>query len=166
MARTKIFISYSHEDERWRRRVVEQLGVLASEGLIDLWDDRKIGVGEDWFAQIHEQMLNARIAVLLISSAFLTSKFIRETEVPSLFERHEQDGMTIYPLLMKPCPWQEVAWLAKMQLRPTGTKPIASYRGIRVDEVLAEVAREIASLTRAQAPSKERLRTVLDGTLS
>jgi hypothetical protein len=150
MARTKIFISYSHEDERWRKRVVGHLAVLAMEGIIDLWDDRKLGAGEDWLARIHEQMLEARIAFLLVSSAFLTSKFIREKEVPSLFDQHEQGGMTIYPLLVKPCPWQEVGWLARMQLRPREGKPVASYKGAKVDEVLVEVAREISSIARAQ----------------
>ena len=82
MSRTKIFISYSHKDERWRERVTSQLAVLDSEGLIDLWDDRKIGPGDDWLTQINKQMLNARIAVLLISAPFLTSEFIRKKEVP------------------------------------------------------------------------------------
>lgn len=105
MARTKIFISYSHEDERWRQRIAGHLAVLATEGIVDVWDDRKLGAGEDWFAQIDQQMGSARIALLLISSAFLTSKFIRETEVPKAFAQHERGGMTIYPLLIKPCPW-------------------------------------------------------------
>jgi TIR domain len=155
MARTKIFISYSHEDERWRKRVVGHLAVLAMEGIIDLWDDRKLGAGEDWLARIHEQMLEARIAFLLVSSAFLTSKFIREKEVPSLFDQHEQGGMTIYPLLVKPCPWQEVAWLARMQLRPPGGKPVASYKGAKVDEVLVEVARESARLRELKNNERE-----------
>jgi len=152
MSRTKVFISYSHEDERWRKRVTSQLAVLDSEGLINLWDDRKIGAGDDWFRQLDHEILNARIAVLLISSAFLTSEFIRKKEIPALFDRHGQNGMTIYPLLIRDCPWQEVKWLAKMQLRPPGTKPVAAYRGSKVDEVLAGVAREIGSIVRAQAP--------------
>ena len=57
-ARTQIFISYSHEDEHWRQRVVGHLAVLAVEKIIDLWDDRKLGAGDDWFARIHEQMLS------------------------------------------------------------------------------------------------------------
>src|SRR5688572_3909347 len=111
MARTKVFVSYSHKDDSWRKQVVEHLAVLAEEGLIELCDDRKIEAGEDWFKDIHEQMLRARIAVLLISSSFLASRFIRDEEVPKLFARHEQDGMKLYPLLVKPCPWQVVKWL-------------------------------------------------------
>ena len=154
--RTKIFISYSHEDNRWRTRLASHLAVLAMEGIIDLWDDRKLEAGDDWFERIHEQMLTARIAVLLVSSAFLTSKFIREEEVPKLFDQHEKGGMTVYPLLVKACPWQEVSWLARLEVRPREARPLASYRAAKADELLVEVAREISSLAKdrdAQPPT-------------
>ena len=64
--------------------------------------------------------------------------------------------MTIYPLLIKPCAWQEVAWLAKMELRPKGEKAVASYKSIRAEEMLAGVAREIASIARARAQNSEQ----------
>jgi len=148
--RTKIFISYSHEDERWRKRLVNHLSVLAGEGILDLWDDRSIRAGEDWQARIREQMRSARIAILLVSSSFLTSRFICETEMPAIFDRNVQEGMTIYPLLIKPCPWQDVAWLARMQVRPSNARPLASLKGARVDEALVEVAREISAIARAE----------------
>jgi hypothetical protein len=153
MARTKVFVSYSHQDERWRERIVGQLAVLAEEGLIELCNDRQIGAGDAWFEEIHEQMLRARIALLLVSSSFLTSRFIRDEEVPKLFARHEQAGMRIYPLLLRPCPWQVVPWLAKMQLRPRDAKPLSSFRGAKGEEVMASIALEIASL--AQEFQKE-----------
>jgi hypothetical protein len=34
-----VFISYSHKDEGWKDRLVEQLRVLELEGAYDLWDD-------------------------------------------------------------------------------------------------------------------------------
>ena len=146
IARTKVFISYAHKDDRWRERVVEQLGVLAKQGLLDVWDDRKIGAGDAWFDQIHAHMRSAKVALLLISSSFLTSDFILTHEVPKLFDRHAKSGMHIYPLLIRPCPWQEVAWLARMQIRPPAAKALSSYRGAKIEAVLASVAREVAGL--------------------
>lgn len=146
MARTKVFVSYSHKDDSWRKQLVEHLAVLEEEGLIEVCDDRKIEAGEDWFKDIHEQMLRARIAVLLISSSFLASRFIRDEEVPKLFARHERDGMKLYPLLVKPCPWQVVKWLSTLQLRPPDAKPLASFAGVKREEVLAMTALEIASI--------------------
>src|SRR5262252_3079343 len=102
MARTKIFISYSHQDERWRHRLVEQLDVLAQAGLVEVWSDWQIGVGERWRERIDQAMLEARIAVLLLSAAFLTSQFILNMEVPRLLKAHKAAGMKIYPLLIRP----------------------------------------------------------------
>ena len=114
MSRTKVFISYAHEDDSYRKQLVLHLDVLAREGLIDVWDDRKIEAGENWYERLHEQMLHARVAVILISPFFLTSNFILEQEVPKLFDAHETSGMRIYPLLIRSCNWQDVSWLAGM----------------------------------------------------
>ncbi len=37
MARTKVFISYSHEDAEWMERLKKQLEVLERQGLLDVW---------------------------------------------------------------------------------------------------------------------------------
>jgi hypothetical protein len=144
-ARTRIFISYSHADERWRKSVALQLAVLEKQGLLEVWDDRRIGAGEDWYRQIHSELSSAKVALLLISSSFLTSDFILREEIPRLFDKHHEGGMTVYPLLIKPCPWQEVPWLARLQLRPPEGKAIALLRGAKRDEALSTVAREIAA---------------------
>ena len=146
MTRTKVIISYSHDDELWRKRVCTFLTVLEREGLVDLWDDGRLRPGEDWLSRLDEEMLSARVAVLLISANFLTSAFILEHEVPRIFERHQAGGMIIYPFLIKPCPWQEVSWLAQLQIRPANTRALASYRGVKAEEVLTNFAREIAEI--------------------
>lgn len=151
-SRTNVFVSYSHKDEKWRKRLVTQIQVLARERLVDIWDDRKIGAGEDWFKEIDTKMLDARIAVLLISADFLTSSFIRDHEIPKLFDRHESGGMSMFPLLVRSCAWEEVPWLARMQIRPIDAKPVSRYRGDKVDEVLAQVVREIAAIARGAKP--------------
>lgn len=47
-----VFLSYSHKDEIWKDRLKTHLGVLGIQGLLDPWDDRRIGAGTDWFEQI------------------------------------------------------------------------------------------------------------------
>ena len=150
MARTKVFISYAHKDERWRERLVGHLGVLERAGLIQLCDDHQIRAGENFMGWIHEAMLQARIAVLLVSADFLTSEFIQDKELPQLFDRHASDGMAIYPLLVRDCAWQEVPWLAAMQVRPRDAKAVAARRD-KADQVLAGVAREVADIARTAA---------------
>ncbi len=82
----KIFISYSHKDEKWKERVDTHLSVLPD---IDAWDDRRIGAGADWFREIKTALNDADIAILLISADFLSSKFIIEEEIPRLLRRRK-----------------------------------------------------------------------------
>ena len=39
----KLFYSYAHEDEEYRRRLDSHLRLLQRQGLIDAWHDRRIG---------------------------------------------------------------------------------------------------------------------------
>lgn len=145
-ARTKVFLSYAHADEPWRKLVAQQLGVLEKQGLLDLWDDRKIRAGKDWHAEIHAEMSSAKVALLLVSPAFLNSDFILREEVPKLFDKHHEGGMNLFPLVIKPCAWQVVPWLARLQLRPPEGKAVSLLRGAKRDEALATVAREVAAI--------------------
>ena len=148
--RNRLFISYSHEDTKWLGAVTDQLAVLQAEGLVSICDDTKLKVGEGWYQQLNEMMLTARIGLLLISAPFLSSEFVRKEEVPRLFDQHEAGGMKIYPLLVEPCPWQQVAWLARLQLRPQDAKrrvkALSTFQGAARKQKLADVATEIAGM--------------------
>lgn len=150
--RDKVFISYSHKDTKWLNAINEQLAVLEAEGLVSLCEDTQLEVGEDWYQQLNEMMLSARLGLLLISAPFLSSKFVREEEIPRLFAQHQEGGMRIYPLLVRPCPWERVAWLAKLQLRPQDAKrrakALSTFEGAAREQVLVNVANEIAGLVK------------------
>ena len=137
-ARPTVFISYSHQDEAWKKRLVKQLQVLQLEGDLEVWDDRRIDAGDDWKPKIEAAMARSRAAVLLISADFLTSRFIRGTEVPELLRRRESEGLRVIPVIVRPCPWQAVAWLSPsvsvgvvlpphaLASRPRRSKPLAA----------------------------------------
>lgn len=143
-----VFISYSHKDEVWKDRLAKQLGVLEKEGLLDVWNDRKIGVGYEWLTEIEFAINRATVAVLLISADFLTSKFILQKEIPQLLERRAGKGLAIFPLILQPCVWEEVGWLAPLQARPRDGRPLSSFRAHRREEELAKIAKEVLQLTR------------------
>jgi hypothetical protein len=147
--RTQIFISYAHEDDEWRRRLVTNLKTLVRKRLVEVWDDTKIGAGENWLEKIDSKMLGARIAVLLISEDFLASDFIFKKEVPRLFNRHKRAGMTIFPLLIRSCDWEEVSWLRRKQIRPKDGNAMAKYKGDKRSEELAKVVKEVAKIARS-----------------
>jgi hypothetical protein len=146
MTRPTVFISYSHKDEEWKDRLVTHLGVLQSQGLLDLWDDRRISAGEDWEQEIQEAMATASVAVLLVSANFLTSQFILGEEVPRLLERRDKEGLHIFPVIVKPCVWQTVGWLSRMQARPKDGRPLSAGDEHQIDADLAAIATEVHEL--------------------
>ncbi len=146
MTAPTVFISYSHKDEEWKDRLVTHLGVLEKEGLLDLWDDRKIELGDDWRPEIEKAINRAAIAILMVSANFLTSNFILDEEVPKFLARREKEGLRVIPLIVKPCAWTEVKWLSKIQARPKDGKPLATQRAPQADAYLAKFADEIARI--------------------
>jgi len=160
-----VFLSYSHADEVWKDRLVKHLGVLEAEGHLQAWSDRKIGAGDEWFVKIREAMDAARVAVLLVSANSLTSKFIREQEVPYLLERRSRDGVAIFAVIVKDCAWQTVPWLANLQVRPPDGQPLA-LRGIRIDSELRTIAEEILRMVNGSgAPRRENQALPITGAI-
>jgi tetratricopeptide (TPR) repeat protein len=147
-----VFISYSHKDEEeWKDRVVTHLGVLRSQGLINIWEDRQIEAGADWHKNIQDAMKVASIAVILISANSLTSDYILNDEVPPLIERSAKHGVRIFPLVVEPCAWQAVKWLSAMNLRPTDGRPLSDGDENQIDKDLAALTSDIYLLTQSAA---------------
>ncbi len=139
----KVFISYSHKDEAWKDRLVTHLNVLAKQGMLEIWDDRKINAGDDWKPQIEQAIESSGVAVMLISADFLTSDFILNEEVPKLLELRQKKGMKVIPLIVRPCDWTEVAWLGKIQARPVDGRPLSGGNENQIETDLTALTKEI-----------------------
>ncbi len=139
-----VFISYSHKDEEWKDRLLPHLGTLEQQGDIVIWDDRKIGTGDDWYPAIKEQLEKAAVAVCLISANYLSSKFINKEEIPDLKQKRTKEGMLLLPVLISPCPWKTVRWLKGIQLFPPDDKSLEEIRGrAKQERALSEIAEYI-----------------------
>jgi len=147
-ARPTIFISYSHKDEMEKDVLLSHLSVLQSAGLINLWSDDRIGPGTDWEVEIRQAIARAKVAILHITADFLTSDFILDKQIPTLLERYSHDDLTVMPVIAKPCAWETVDWLRKMEVRPRNGKPIWREGGRYADEELAKITEEIAAIVR------------------
>ncbi len=144
--RPSVFVSYNHQDEAWKKRLVKQLRVLELEGDLEIWDDRRVAAGDDWLPAIETAMARARAAVLLISPDFLTSGFIRGKEVPEILRRRESEGLRVIPVIVHPCAWTAVQWLSKIQCRPIDGKELDSFTRPKAEKHLADLALEIRNL--------------------
>jgi hypothetical protein len=160
MSKPTVFISYSHKDEVWKDRLETQLRVLQFEGMLETWTDRQIGAGDDWYGKIEEAMNRAAVGILLISADSLTSNFILREEVTTLIQRRDEDGLRIFPVIVRPCPWQKVGWLSRMQCRPKDGRPLSSYNKAKYEEHLSAIAAEVAQVLKRAAPAPSGAGTV------
>lgn len=100
--RKKVFISYSHKDEKWLIKLQKHLKVLEKIGIdIEVWSDKNIQAGMKWREEIEDSLYSASVAILLISTDFLISDFITNNELPILFEREKKNEIIIIPLIIE-----------------------------------------------------------------
>ncbi|MCP4687348.1 MAG: TIR domain-containing protein, partial [Desulfobacterales bacterium] len=112
-------------------------------GHIFVWDDRRIDQGDKWYPEIKAAMENAAAAVCLISADYLASKFCTNEEIPYLLERYEKDGMTILPILVRPCFWEACPWIRETQMLPRDGKSVSKDFKDDWDEIFSEVTQKI-----------------------
>ncbi|MCI0470657.1 MAG: toll/interleukin-1 receptor domain-containing protein, partial [Candidatus Aminicenantes bacterium] len=136
----KIFISYAHEDESWKDLLKKHLAGLELDGLCDLWDDRRIETGQEWRKEIETALNSADIAVMLITAAFLASKFIRSVELPRMLERRRNEGLKVFPVIVKPCSWKRIKWLSNLQAFPKDGEPLSKMSEPDIEDNLSKLA--------------------------
>ncbi len=156
---TRIFISYSHQDEAWKNKLVKHLKVLETAGVaIDLWDDRRIQAGDSWRDEIANAIAGCDMALLLVSVEFLTSSFILGDEVPPLLQRRAEKGVRLIPIIISDCVRESHTWLANTEARPRNGKFLRKLNKADCDQVLAELTREVLQLHQ-QGPALPIART-------
>jgi hypothetical protein len=102
-----VFVSYSREDAKWRRKFVVMLAPDVRERRLEVWSDDCNVVGKQWRPQLRDAIGRSRAALLLISPDFLASEFVMEQELPALIKQ----GATLVCALVEHCRWQSVPLL-------------------------------------------------------
>jgi hypothetical protein len=145
-AASRLFISYSHEDEKWLDRLRVFLKPLVREGQIDLWSDKRIAPGSKWKTEIDIALNKATVAVLLVSANFLASDFIAEAELPDLLAAAEERGLIVLPVIVGPSQFANIQELSKFQAVNSPDRPLTALRQNEREEVLNKVANTVRDL--------------------
>jgi hypothetical protein len=140
--RTSAFISYSHEDGRWLKKLETMLAPLSNQGL-KIWSDEKIKPGGLWKEDIKVALADAKVAVLLVSPNFLASSFIHNMELPPLLNAARAEGLTILWIPIEECLY-EATDIGDYQAAYNPKRPLASLSGAKVSEALKEICTVIA----------------------
>ncbi len=141
----KIFLSYSHADERFCDMLQKHLAALKHQGLIETWHDRRIKAGDDFESAIDQQLNEAEIILLLVSSDFIASRYYYDIEMARAMERHQANEARVIPVIVRSCDWHDTPFGALLAA-PEDGKPIASWPDI--DEAFLDVVRKIKAVLR------------------
>jgi hypothetical protein len=66
--RDQVFISYGRADQSpndWLSKLQLHLGLFKRQGVVDVWDDKRIETGSRWREQIKQAIGRAKVAALL-----------------------------------------------------------------------------------------------------
>jgi hypothetical protein len=118
-----------------------------------------IEIGEDWHKKIQGNLESAKVAVLLVSPAFLVSTYIRNSELPILLKRAKTQGVVILPIILRPCLFQTSTFrypdpvsgpekfsLAELQASNPPNKALSELDEAKQDRVLLSVAERIQKI--------------------
>jgi 2'-5' RNA ligase len=122
----RIFCSYSHEDEKLLEQLKRHLAPLKNQGIIEVWHDRKIVVGEKWQSAIDQNLELADVIIFLVSASFFYSEYCYWKEMKRALERHDAGEARVIPVIVRSCIWRETP-LSKLNALPKDGKAVTIW---------------------------------------
>jgi len=150
-----VFISYSHKDLQWLKRLRLYLAPLERLGSVKLWDDTQLRAGEDWRTAFQTAVDSAHTIILLISANYLASDFV-SVELSKVLPAAAKKGARVLLLNIDYADLSHSA-LAQFQSINDPARPLSSLPRLQRDKVLVGIPRLIESASELPAlapPSK------------
>lgn len=122
----KLFISYSHKDENYRKELETSLALLKRQDLIETWSDRMIMPGKNWRNEISSNLEDADIILFLISPDFIASDYSYEIELQRAIEKHDKQEAILVPIIIRHSSWLNSP-VGNFQALPREGKPISAW---------------------------------------
>ncbi len=101
----RLFVSYSHENATWSKRLMPLLKLKANVAGLRPWHDSELKAGDQWDNEIRAELGHMDIFLCLVSVQFLASRYIQEVELPQALRRQKKGEIEILPLPLYPIDW-------------------------------------------------------------
>jgi hypothetical protein len=122
----RLFVSYARQDRQHVKTLLMHLGPLKAAHELDIFADHGIQPGASWNDEIRNQLDTADIVLLLVSAAFLDSRYICQVELKRALERRSQGLAIVVPILLQACDWERTE-LHELNALPDSAKPISQW---------------------------------------
>jgi hypothetical protein len=139
-----VFLSFAHEDDELRRMLRNHLMPLVHDGLVELWDDRRLLPGQEWDPAIMARLDKADVILLLVSSDFIASEYCQR-EVERALERHTRGEALTIPLILRDCDWKSMPF-ARLTALPRDGHAVMSDEWSSPDEALTDAVSRLRDM--------------------
>lgn len=102
-----VFISYSRHDVSWLHRIRAILQPVEQTGSAQIWTDIDIEAGSQWDKVLRRELSVCDIAILLVSTNFLQSDYVKNVELPILLDRARTERTLVLWIVLSRSPWDK-----------------------------------------------------------
>jgi hypothetical protein len=141
-----VFVSYAHEDRYWLTKLRSVLRPLEHTVELSVWDDQSMRPGASFEREIADAIAAARVAIILVSDAFLRSAFIRDKELPWLLARHDAGAITIFWLPVEGEAWRNSPLAQVLVATEKVEVPLTSLPSAMQQDALVKVRNQVAKV--------------------
>jgi WD40 repeat protein len=141
-ARNQVFISYSHEDTKWREDLEKHLKPYLRAGSFKSWSDKQISPGSQWFTEIDSALARTSVAVVLVTPDFIASDFIHDYELGPFLKEAKQGRVKILWVPVRASSYKKTA-LKDYQAILDPAQPLAGMTDAERDEAWVRICEEI-----------------------
>ncbi len=118
---------YDQADEPWKNMLDKHLAVLKRTEGIHTWDESMIRGGELFDERINQQLDEANLILLLVSSDFLASDKLYNDQLRKALQRSGEGKAYIIPILVRPCAWEGAVFSKSKFILPRKQNPISAW---------------------------------------
>jgi hypothetical protein len=140
--RKQVFFSYSRKDKKWLELFQTTLKPLIRANQFSVWDDTRIKAGDIWRDEIKRALASAKVAVLLVTTNFISSDFIAENELPPLLEAAQNEGLRVLLVIVGPSLFEETE-LGRYQAVNDPSRPLAGISAASREKEMVRICKEI-----------------------
>ena len=139
----KLFICYSHTDQKYREQFSKFLGGGQSLSGMEIFSDAEINPGEKWEDEILDHLKAATAALVLVSQDFMVSPFIQHIELRQILEGHIRRGLRLFLVAVRPTNYQGT-YLEPFQWARPPDRPLSALNPSDQEQAMVDVCRRIA----------------------
>lgn len=139
---SKIFICYSHKDERYLDLLLKHF----NSNLLDVWSDKRIEGAEHWEDKIQKALDSCNCGVLLLSGNFFNSRFIKDIELKKLLQNQYEKNTFLLPVLAEDCNIDNYSWISKKEVLPKGFKALENIKKRNHNKEAVKIVKRVEEL--------------------